>query len=357
MSKRIITIVGTRPQFVKASVVSLAIKKLPDIEEILLHTGQHFDENMSEVFFKELGIPKPAIKLDINGGNHGQMTGRMLECIEEMLIAEKPDRVMIYGDTNSTLAGALAASKLHIPVAHVEAGLRSFDRQMPEEINRIIADHVSDILFCPTDIAVENLRNEGLASRAETHIINVGDVMLDSAQIFSKQAQPPSTLNEPPKNFVLATFHRAENTDNIAHLNAIVSALNIIHSDIPVVLPLHPRTRAAISQANLELDAYVIDPVSYFEMLWLLQRCALVVTDSGGLQKEAFFHKKPCVTLRDSTEWVELVQADVNILVGADENRIIQEIRSRLGKPISINLEMYGSGHASARIANLLAEY
>lgn len=354
MTQRILTIIGARPQFIKASVVSLALRKSASIREILLHTGQHFDANMSDIFFRDLGIPEPDIRLDIHGGPHGRMTGRMLEEIEKVLLAEKPDRVMVYGDTNSTLAGALAASKLHIPIAHVEAGLRSFDRRMPEEINRLMADQLSDILFCPTDAAIANLEKEGMAADGFHEIMKVGDVMQDAAYLFGKLARPPEGTKL-PEAFVLATFHRAENTDDPERLAAIVSALNAIQQECPVVLPLHPRTRAAIDKAGLALTVEAIAPVGYLEMLWLLQNCRLVATDSGGVQKEAFFHGKPCVTLRDTTEWIELLDIGANVLAGANRERILSEVANRSGRRVDNTADLYGAGHASQRIAARLA--
>jgi UDP-GlcNAc3NAcA epimerase len=327
------------------------------INEVILHTGQHFDANMSDVFFNQLGIPKPDIQLNINGGTHGEMTGRMLIEIEQALLEHKPDRVLVYGDTNSTLAGALAAAKLHIPVAHVEAGLRSFNMQMPEEINRILTDRISDILFCPTDTAVKNLKNEGFevndqrpATRDHPLILNVGDVMQDAALLFAEKAIPPQEGQVPDK-FILATLHRAENTDNPERLANIVTALNQIHHTLaPVVLPLHPRTRKLIAEQSLELNVHLIDPVGYFEMVWLLDYTQLVLTDSGGVQKEAFFFGKACVTMRDQTEWVELVEAGANELVGADTQKIIAAAKRNLGRQVQDTQQLYGGGHASERI-------
>src|SRR5690554_5722354 len=295
---KILTIIGARPQFIKASVVSRAIQQAEGIEEIILHTGQHFDANMSDVFFNQLGIPKPDVQLDIHGGSHGEMTGRMLVEIERALLEHKPDRVLVYGDTNSTLAGALAAAKLHIPVAHVEAGLRSFNMDMPEEINRILTDQISDMLFCPTTTAVNNLKNEGFGSKP-VNVMQVGDVMQDAALLFASKAVAPAG-GDLPEKFVLATLHRAENTDNPERLANIVEALNDIHAkQSSVVLPLHPRTRKLIAEQGLSLDVHIIDPVGYFEMVWLLDHCDLVLTDSGGVQKEAFFFGKACVTMRE----------------------------------------------------------
>ncbi|QBM16390.1 non-hydrolyzing UDP-N-acetylglucosamine 2-epimerase [Idiomarina abyssalis] len=351
--QKILTIIGARPQFIKASVVSKIIQQSEGVEEIVLHTGQHFDTNMSDVFFNQLGIPKPGVQLDIHGGNHGEMTGRMLIEIERALLEKKPDRVLVYGDTNSTLAGALAAAKLHIPVAHVEAGLRSFNMQMPEEINRILTDQVSDLLFCPTTAAVTNLSNEGFNNKP-AKVTQVGDVMQDAALLFAEKASRP-VGGALPDNFVLATLHRAENTDSPVRLAEIVSALNEIHvKQAPVVLPLHPRTRKLIAQQGLSLDVHLIDPVGYFEMVWLLDHCDLVLTDSGGVQKEAFFFGKACVTMRDQTEWVELVEAGANELVGANTSRIINAVKRDLGRRVSDSEQLYGGGEAASRIVEEL---
>lgn len=351
--QRILTIIGARPQFIKASVVSRAIQQADDIEEIMLHTGQHFDANMSDIFFNQLGIPRPDIQLDIHGGNHGEMTGRMLGEIEQALLEHRPDRVLVYGDTNSTLAGALAAAKLHIPVAHVEAGLRSFNMQMPEEINRILTDQVSDLLFCPTATAVKNLNNEGFASKP-VKVLQVGDVMQDAALLFAERAVAP-TDNALPERFILATLHRAENTDNPERLASIVAALNHLHqTQAPVVLPLHPRTRKLVAEHGLELKVKLIDPVGYFEMVWLLDHAQLVLTDSGGVQKEAFFFGKACVTMRDQTEWTELVDEGVNVLVGANTIKIKQAAAQYFGKVVSDNENLYGGGQAAEKIVSFL---
>ena len=349
---KILTIIGARPQFIKASVVSRAVQQTTGIEEIMLHTGQHFDANMSDIFFNQLNIPRPHIQLDIHGGNHGEMTGRMLAEIEQALLTHKPDRVLVYGDTNSTLAGALAAAKLHIPVAHVEAGLRSFNMQMPEEINRILTDQISDLLFCPTDTAVNNLNNEGFASKP-VQVLQVGDVMQDSALLFAEKAAAPA--GDLPDGFILATLHRAENTDNPQRLAAIVSALNTLHKTVaPVVLPLHPRTRKLIAQHGLELNVHLTNPVGYFEMVWLLDHCSLVLTDSGGVQKEAFFFGKACVTMRDQTEWVELIEAGANELVGADTAKIIDAATLNVGRKVQDTNNLYGGGKAAQRIVDVL---
>ena len=353
---KILTVIGARPQFIKASVVSAAINKTAGLSEEIIHTGQHFDANMSNIFFDQLGIPKPHYQLDINSGSHGSMTGRMLEAIEKICLESKPDRLMVYGDTNSTLAGALAASKLHIPVAHIEAGLRSFNMRMPEEINRILTDQVSDILFCPTETAVKNLKNEGFEAKP-VQVLNVGDVMQDSSMFFAERAVKGEALKAVPEsNFIVATLHRAENTDDPVRLKAIVDALNYIHNNIlPVVLPLHPRTQKVVKSLGLKLEMLVLEPVGYLEMIWLLRHCNAVVSDSGGVQKEAFFFKKPCITMRDQTEWVELIEHGVNILAGADTQKIIDFTKAMLNKNIEDPSNLYGGGKASQNIANVLA--
>ncbi|WLF83690.1 non-hydrolyzing UDP-N-acetylglucosamine 2-epimerase [Moraxella sp. ZY210820] len=357
MTQKILTVIGARPQFIKASVVSSAIQQKNGLSEIIIHTGQHFDENMSKIFFDELGIPKPNYQLNINGNSHGAMTARMLEEIEKICLAETPDYLMVYGDTNSTLAGALAASKLHIPVVHIEAGLRSFNMQMPEEINRILTDQVSEILFCPTETAIQNLKQEGF-DKKPVKIYNVGDVMQDSSLFFSNKATKGYLLkNIPESNFILATLHRAENTDDVDRLKSIVEALNYIHDNIlPIVLPLHPRTRKVIQNLGLNLKVNLLEPVGYLDMIWLLKHCNLVLSDSGGVQKEAFFFKKPCVTMRDQTEWVELIESGVNVLSGANTRKIIEMVQNMLGKEINDPYQLYGGGEASKRIATILSE-
>lgn len=349
---RILTVIGARPQFIKASVVSKVILNTDGIEEYILHTGQHFDENMSSVFFDQLNLPKPNVQLNINSGTHGDMTGRMLSEIEKVLLNIKPDCVLVYGDTNSTLAGALAASKLHIPVAHIEAGLRSFNMKMPEEINRILTDQISSLLFCPTDTAVNNLINEGF-SRKPVAFSNVGDVMQDAALLFAPHSVAPH--GSIPNEFLLATIHRAENTDNPIRLSQIVDALNQLHDTVmPVVIPLHPRTQKLIKEYGLTLNAKVLEPVGYFEMIWLIENCQLVLTDSGGLQKESFFFRKFCITLREQTEWIELVNLGVNKLVGVDKELIVSEAMKHIGFNTCDPHELYGGGKASERIVNQL---
>jgi len=351
---KVVTVLGARPQFIKAATVSRAFKEV-GVEEIIIHTGQHFDRNMSEVFFTEMEIPHPHHNLEINGLGHGAMTGRMLEQVENVLIREKPDCVLVYGDTNSTLAGALAASKLHIPVAHVEAGLRSFEMKMPEEVNRILTDRISNYLFCPTTTAVQNLKNEGFNS-FNAEIIQSGDVMYDAVLFYNKKnkSRIVEALDINGRSFVLATIHRAENTDDRARLNSICSSLNEINRDSKVILPLHPRTRGLLKQHGIKLDFDSIDPVGYFDMLALLEQCKMVLTDSGGLQKEAYFFSKYCLTLRDQTEWVELVEAGVNSIVGADMNKILSSFKAASQLKVSSVGDLYGSGTAAQKIAKRL---
>ena len=357
--KKILTVLGARPQFIKASVVSHAIAQTDGLSEVLVHTGQHFDANMSDVFFAELGMAKPDYFLDIHGGSHGAMTGRMLEAVEQVMLKERPDIVLVYGDTNSTLAGALAAAKLHIPVAHVEAGLRSFNMAMPEEINRILTDRISRWLFTPTHTASQNLRREGAAPE---HIIEVGDVMYDVALHHGARVQAGTglmaRLGLQEKGYVLATIHRAENTDHPQRLAAIVDALTATARSLPVVWPLHPRTRAVLQQAG-RLDAlakavHLIDPVGYLDMVQLEKFAALIATDSGGVQKEAFFYRVPCVTLRDETEWVELVDAGWNRLVPPiTASNIVGAITEALGGK-GRDAQPYGQGNAARLIVGVL---
>ncbi len=354
MSRKILTIVGARPQFIKAAAVSREILRHPGkAVEVMVHTGQHYDPNMSQVFFDELEIPAPRYNLEIAGGGHGAMTGRMLEGIERILLDERPDWVLIYGDTNSTLAGALAAAKLHIPVAHVEAGLRSFNMRMPEEVNRILADRVSTLLLCPTALAVENLAREGVTEGVH----NVGDVMYDVALHYRERARTDSrilaTLGLAPGGFALATCHRAENTDDPQRLTEILSALAEIGRELPVVLPLHPRTRKLIGDHGLErlLEALtVVEPLSFLDMVALEQAARVILTDSGGVQKEAFFYRVPCITMRDETEWVETVELGWNQIVGASRQRILEAFANAAGGRSSDSHAPYGDGFASRTI-------
>lgn len=354
---KIVTVLGARPQFIKAATVSRALKEA-GTTEVIIHTGQHFDRNMSEVFFSEMDIPRPDYNLEISGLSHGAMTGRMLEETESVLLQEKPDCVLVYGDTNSTLAGALAAAKLHIPVAHVEAGLRSFEMKMPEEVNRILTDRISSYLFCPTHTAVENLRKEGFDNFG-CEISQPGDVMYDAVLFYKQKVSEKSTilnyLEIADQSFTLATVHRAENTDDINRLKAICESLNHIHKSSKVILPLHPRTKAILQKNNIQLDFTPIEPVGYFDMLALLDGCDLVLTDSGGLQKEAYFYSKYCITLRDQTEWVELVNAGVNSIVGAHQEKIIDTYEKVKGQKLNSSIELYGNGTAAHQIAQRLS--
>lgn len=353
---KIITILGARPQFIKAGSVSREIAKHKDIQEIIVHTGQHYDVNMSDVFFNEMQIPKPDYFLNIGGKSHGAMVGQMIEKVEEILVKEKPDWVMVYGDTNSTLAGAISASKLHIKVAHVEAGLRSFNMQMPEEINRILTDRISSVLFCPTQAAVDNLNNEGINNwQTDAKVSLVGDVMQDGAIFYKKLAQKPAGLVV-SDDFVLCTIHRAENTNDVTRLNQIMSALNEIALTKQVILPLHPRTKKILETGDYDTaNLTIIDPLGYLNMIWLIDHCTLVMTDSGGLQKEAFFFNKPCLTMRDETEWVELIDNNYNILVGADRNSILEAYHSHSFSK-TFKLDLYGTGQASGCIVKSLME-
>lgn len=354
---KIVTVLGARPQFIKAATVSRVLRE-NKIEEIIVHTGQHYDANMSDIFFDEMVIPKPNHFLNISGLSHGAMTGQMMEKIEGVLKAEKPDFVLVYGDTNSTLAGALAAAKLHIPIAHVEAGLRSFNMRMPEEINRILTDRISTKLYCPTSTAIENLQREGF-DNFDCEIVLSGDVMYDAALFYSERSGGYPTLEKyelGSGDYFLATIHRAENTDSIENLEAIVDVLNTLNEQHPVVLPLHPRTRKIIQDRNLPVTFQVIDPVGYFDMLNLIKGSRMVLTDSGGLQKEAYFFQKFCVTMRDQTEWVELVKGGFNILTGADKPKIYSAVQQFLTRKFDSKSDLYGSGNAASVIVkNLIA--
>ncbi len=354
MSK-ILTVVGARPQFIKAAAVSRQFSKY-GISELIVHTGQHFDENMSEVFFREMEIPEPAYNLEINSLGHGAMTGRMMESLEKIMIDEKPSAVMVYGDTNSTLAGALVAKKLHIRVVHVEAGLRSFNMDMPEEINRILTDRISDLLFCPTDAAIKNLKSEGF-DNFQSKIVKNGDVMQDAAYYYIEKARKTSTISidlSLPPRFVLATIHRQENTDNVDNLRGIIDGLNRINSETMVVVPLHPRTRKILSNHRIAPEFKIIDPVGYFDMISLLNACSLVITDSGGVQKEAFFFKKHCVTMREQTEWVELVENGFNMLCGSSPEKLYSSYSAMISKKSDFSKNLYGDGKASEVIATEL---
>jgi len=353
---KILTILGARPQFIKAGSVSREISKYKEVKEIIVHTGQHYDANMSDIFFDEMQIPKPDYFLGIGGISHGAMTGQMIEKIEEVALSERPDWIMVYGDTNSTLAGALVASKLHIKLAHIEAGLRSFNMKMPEEVNRILTDRVSNILFCPTDTAIENLKNEGYEN-LDCRIVKSGDVMQDGAMFYKNLAVKPSC--DIKGDFILCTIHRAENTDDETRLKSIFEALNEIAKEKQIILPLHPRTKKILENLKFNIqNLTIIDPVGYLEMVWLIDNCNLVMTDSGRLQKEAYFFEKQCITLRDETEWVELVECGANTLVGAEKEKILESYKnnSEFNKENS-TLDLYGGGKASENIIKELLEY
>jgi UDP-GlcNAc3NAcA epimerase len=361
---KLVTIVGARPQFIKVAAVSRAIAAhnaaaMPHarIDDCLVHTGQHYDAEMSQVFFDQLEIPEPRYNLGIGSGPHGEQTGKMLQAIERVLLDERPDAVLVYGDTNSTLAGALAARKLNLRIGHVEAGLRSFNMRMPEEINRILTDRMSDLLFCPTVTAVENLRKEGITRGVE----RVGDVMYDASLFSRAQARQGSrileTLGLQCGEFVLATVHRAENTDDPVRLRGIVEGLACVAESLPVVLALHPRTRKFLAEHQLTAQlgrVAVIDPVPYFDMIRLEESARAICTDSGGVQKEAFFYGVPCVTLRDETEWVETVEAGWNRLAGADAQRIVAAVEAGKPRAAAEAAQSYGDGASAQRIVRLL---
>lgn len=354
---KIVSIIGARPQFIKCAPVSRALRK--EHKEILVHTGQHYDENMSGIFFEELSIPKPDYHLGIGSGSHGAQTGSMIAAIEEVLLQEEPDMVLVYGDTNSTLAGALAAAKLHIPVAHVEAGLRSFDRSMPEEINRVLTDHASDLLFVPTENGVANLAREGI----QKGVYRVGDVMVD-ALLFNKELAGRSDildrLNLKSGAYYLATVHRASNTDEEQNLRSIIAAFAAL--DRRVIFPAHPRTLKYLEKYGIAAGANmrVIEPLPYLDMLQLLSQAAIVLTDSGGVQKEAYILKVPCITLRENTEWVETVDDGWNMLAGADTDRIITAVRQMTGDGRNLqkgHSAHYGDGNAADEIRRIISVY
>ncbi len=355
----IVSIVGARPQFIKAAVVSRALRARRGVVDRLVHTGQHYDANMSAVFFEELAIPPPDCNLAIGSGPHGAQTGQMLAAIEQVLVADRPDWVLVYGDTNSTLAGALAAAKLGVPVAHVEAGLRSFKRTMPEEINRVLSDHAADLLFAPTRTAAGHLRTEGIAD-GRVHL--VGDVMFDAARFYADRAAQRSRVLErvgvEPKRYVLATVHRAENTDDAGRLLALFDGLFLVAQELPVVVPLHPRTRAALARAGV-LDRFcraltLIDPLGYLDMVMLERFAGVIATDSGGVQKEAFFYEVPCVILRNETEWVELVELGWGRLQPPDSPAAVA---AAIGAALHTRGQAaapYGDAQAGVRIATVL---
>lgn len=366
---KIVTIIGARPQFIKAAAVSRAIARhkvlTSNIEhrtlnEVIVHTGQHYDEAMSAIFFRELEIPKPKYNLNIGSGTHGEQTGKMLTGIEDVLIKEKPDWVLIYGDTNSTLAGALAAAKLHIPVAHIEAGLRSYNRRMPEEINRIIADQLATLLFCPSQVAVDNLAKEGI----NKGVFIVGDVMADALRFAAEKSAKQTKILQKHKlqarKYLLATIHRAENTDNKERLKNIMQALSEIAKNETVVLPMHPRTRKMLGEHYPSLltphtSLKIIDPVGYFDIIALEKSARMILTDSGGIQKEAYWLKVPCITLRDETEWLETVENGWNILTGANNAKIIKAFKTF--KSPAKHPPLYGNGKAAEKCLKTLLKF
>ena len=351
---KILTIVGARPQFIKSAVFTHSINKDNRFTEVTIHTGQHYDSNMSDIFFSELELPRPDYVLEAGGLNHGAMTGRILEQVEVICVKEQPDLILVYGDTNSTLAGALAGVKLHIPVAHIEAGLRSYNMAMPEEINRILTDRISSILFCPTDSAVNNLKLEGF-DHFKVDINQTGDIMFD----MIKFAHRLKKFQDPISPYVLATIHRAENTNDINRLNEIILALNTISQDINVKVPLHPRTKKIIFNNKIKISPKVeiLEPVGYFEMVSLLAGCDIVISDSGGVQKEAYFSCKNCLILRDETEWTELTQNRNNILVGAEADIIIRAFNERAGLSKDFTSSFYGDGNSIEKITNGILKY
>lgn len=354
---KIITVLGARPQFIKAALVSKRLRE-SGIKEILVHTGQHYDFNMSDVFFHELAIPKPDHYLGIGSGSHGYQTGNMLMEIEKILLKEKPDLTIVYGDTNTTLAAALSSVKLHIPIAHIEAGLRSFNKKMPEEINRVLTDHISDILFAPTDIAVENLKMEGITKG----VYKVGDVMFDVALATERLINHEKILREfglEKDGYILATIHRAENTDVLENLKNIIDALEeVANNNLKVFFPAHPRTKSAMEMNRLKIEnpyVRVVEPVSYIEMISLEKNARLIVTDSGGVQKEAYFFRTPSIILRNETEWVELVEIGFNILAGTKKDSIVNSIHNRLNRADPLKwINFYGNGKASERIVEII---
>lgn len=344
--RKIVTILGARPQFIKAAVLSRVILEKAQFKEVIVHTGQHFDDNMNTVFFNEMDIPLPKYQLNINGLNHGAMTGQMLEKIEEVLLKEHPDAVVVYGDTNSTLAGALAAKKLGIKLVHVEAGLRSFNESMPEETNRILTDRISDLLCCPTDTAINNLANEGF-DLFPAKIEKCGDIMKDAAEYYGMSSAERSTVIKDhslkENSFILATVHRQENTKNPAVLRSVFEALGELNKTTSVVLPLHPGTKKKMEAAGIQTSVKCIPPVGYFDMLELLKHCQLVATDSGGLQKEAFFHAKRCLILREETEWVELVQNNFATIGGNQKDSILNAHAELMKLSPDFSKDLYGN--------------
>jgi len=352
---KVITVVGARPQFVKAAVLSRAFKNYPKLKEIIVHTGQHYDDIMSDAFFRDMDIPDPDYNLGIHSSSHAEMTAKMLVGLEEVLLKERPNMVILYGDTNSTLAGALAAAKLNIPIAHVEAGLRSFNKRMPEEINRIITDRLSHLLFAPGETAVKNLDKEGIKSPV-AEVLDVGDIMYDALLYYKQKAMKPSALIL-PKDFILLTLHRQENLEDSKRLIEFFEFVDTVSKDINVVFPCHPGTRKKMDSYNITTKARIIEPVGYFQMLYLLEHSKLVMTDSGGLQKEAFYMNKFCITLREETEWLELVELGVNALCGLDKASISKALDQFMDKSFAATTKPYGNGNTGKLIAKAIVNH
>ena len=352
---KLLTIVGARPQFVKAAAFSFCLKQYDQIQEIIVHTGQHYDANMSDIFFDQLGIPLPDYRLESGDKTHGEMTGYLIAAIEKILLDEQPDWIIVYGDTNSTLAGALAAAKIHIPIAHIEAGLRSFNMQMPEEVNRILTDRLSTLLFCPTQTAVEHLNKEGYQALNNTVEI-VGDIMFDALKLFT------STLNEAKPNefpFALCTLHRAENTDDVDRLKDLCESLNTIAKELQIILPLHPRTKKRIAGEGIVFNSNVkiLDPLSYIDFINYMKHSEIVISDSGGIQKEAYFLHKNCIVLREETEWTELIKSKNNILTGTTKQKIIKAFKNRKSLNQDFNDPIYGKGKTAELIIKTLLNF
>ena len=358
---KIVTIVGARPQFVKTAMISLAFEKYPDVEEVIVHSGQHFDANMSEIFFQQMKIKPPKYFLNLNGLSHGAMIGRMIEDIEKILIAEKPNYVIVFGDTNTTLAGAISAKKLNIKIVHIEAGVRNFDEEMPEEANRYLVDRMSNINFCCTSLGVENLQTEGYFSEnIDSKVINHGDVMFDATLHFKNMAMNDisfwESLNLESEKYILCTIHRASNTDNEENLSEIVNSLNEINKSTPVVLPIHPRTKQKINALRLEINFRVLNPLGYLEMLQLIQNCKYVITDSGGVIREAYFFKKPSLLILEHPLWLELVNSKVSLNCKPIKATIIKAFEELKKIRISDSSKIFGNGQAADLIVQSIYE-
>lgn len=351
--KKIVTVVGARPQFIKAAALSREIKNHSDtLEEIIVHTGQHFDQNMSDIFFETMDIPKPNYNLNINSKTHSQMTGEMMIGIENILLKERPDIVLVYGDTNSTLAAALVASKMHIKIAHIEAGMRSYNKKIPEEVNRVLCDHVSDYFFCASNSSVEHLKKENI----NQNVYNVGDIMFDSYKYYSNKPHESDVLKSIGDNVVLCTIHREDNTADINKLNDIITSLRILSNQYEVVLPLHPRTKKVIEANCISLDGIVVlNPVGYFDIIGLLKKSKIVITDSGGLQKEAIYAGKNVIIIRNETEWMEIIDKNFGVLIGNDFGKIPSIVNGNLFENPNTSC-IYGNGDTAKLITNKLIQ-